>query len=538
MRMIGEDCKDGTVRNFDPTKLYFGRDHLILECTSAVGNERCQYQTTQNVTNLKYWLEHPGHLRCQGILCLRDRTLIPRTARIRASLTQGWQISEVQAGTVPRWTVRHRCGYALTLTWPQFLKFHERVIDDKRCCICKRAIPTPLARTFDNMLLWFERHAPRLKLYRVLSHGHALILEVGCREHGGKWKVTTRQLMWSRSAGCRDCEKAMRHTKPNHWPESVSTLARHLRVGAPEGLPKSPDELVTWLPRNSPPERCTVRELVRRHFIPVPYASSFDAPADLTHYAFAGWMQADGYDLYGNRGRCALRAAITILACDLRILVRFARLVRCAQTLKFRFRRPDKPPGIYCVLTIVDDKFVGWLKDRFEFGPDKRTCGYPMGVTGSEQTTAYLAGLFGGDGYVEHPLRGPNIEWQVVDNRMLGEWIQAEVGGLILNDAGDPDAVEEFIRSGEQTIVRVYKDKRRRGAGRVATVYTIRVNQKFACSLLAKRLLTWEHYLPTRKVTRLHEIATLSPGLAKASRPHVMNESMARVHYVSAFATT
>lgn len=516
MRIIGVEVRDGNRLKFSQRELYYARDRLVLECRNCVGSVVCRHHTIHSVSNLRHWLNDSTHLRCQGLLCRSERNGGARAVSLQSCISGAWKVSPCMDAANPQWTLHHPCGYTLTLSLKQLLKFKERTVDDSRCPVCTGSLPPPLGRTTSNMVLWLEQHIPHVILHDIKSTAGALKLTLKCRVHGGLWHAGARQLQLNRSSGCNECERELRHRKPDFWHASIETLAKYLKVRPREGWPATPDELRTWIGRGFPAKRCTFRELVRVRQLSAPADTpQFSGPARSLHFAIAGWMQADGFDPTKARRASAQRAGICILGCDLSLLLRIAKSVRCSPHIGIRLREKDKPSGAYTNITVTDESFVAWLRNDFGFGKRKSVEGYPRKACSQDQSTAYLAGLLGGDGYVQRTGRGPLISWLVVDNETLAHWVRDSINGLLSAKTVGPGGEGQRVSSRLNDAAKLRATPIRKKNGTISRRFTVSVSRRDACVYLAKDLLRYTDWLPERKVIVLRQLLDVSSDVRR-----------------------
>ncbi len=497
MRVIRVE-KNGEIVAFWKQRAYFADDRVVLRCTKLSCGKRCDHETTQTVSNLKYWLNvDPHHLRCQGEACRSERCSHERETQIKDVLSTDWTCVGFSK---EHWTLRHDCGYELHLKWKQFKRFSETVVDRERCAVCTGRIPDPLGRTEGNVRLWLARHVPHVTLVKLNCAGEHFEVVLSCLEHGGNWLIGATDLRLNRSAGCIHCEKKIRSEKPSHWRSSIEVICHHIGLW-PQHWPDTPDDRCDWIGTDKH-GHASFREILKE--VPISVLGiggseeSSEEPfcAALSHFAIAGWLQADGYDT----SRKSPRAAITLLACDLPVLKFIASNVQCLSRLGVRFRSKGKPSGVYLTLTITDEAFLSWIAEQFKFSRTKGESGYPRISMNHDQATAYLSGLLGGDGHVSNKRRGSRIEWLVAKNKALATWIHFELESVVLTALADSAKTEEFISTGKRAFAKRWDNRSRK-------LSTLAIIRKEACAHIARLLLgTCRAYLPARKIHVLQDI--------------------------------
>lgn len=509
MRVVGV-WKDGETIPFREEQEYVANDYLVLECSKVCQGQPCGQRTIQKVTNLRWWLSRdPNHLRCQGSTCQSERKRPERERQIRGSLSPDWSCVALSP---EKWSLRHICGYELCLTWEQLKKFSETAVDQERCAVCSGRIPHGLGRTEANVRLWLEVHVPHVQLHGLKPSKRFEVI-LSCREHGGRWAIGATALRLHRSAGCKYCVKQNRAEKRSYWRNSIEVVCSHVGVWPQHSWPNEPDERCDWVGVQKH-RRASIKEILKEFPVDVHRAADQmglpeafrDAPflPSLSHYAIAGWLQADGYDTT----RVAPRAAITLLACDLPILTFIASNVRCLSRLSVRFRPRGKPPGVYLTLTITDEEFLSWIAEQFGFSRTKGEDGYPRISMNHSQATAYLSGLLGGDGHISlRKGRSPRIQWLVAKNKSLATWVHFEVESMVLTEVAESAEIEDFMSTGNRVYTRRWDTPSRK-------LFTLAVLRKKACARVAGLLLEkCRAHLPARKAHSLQEIIRSHPAL-------------------------
>jgi hypothetical protein len=530
--IVGLETISGDVAPFEPEHRYPDSAYFILECQARIGDKACLHRTSQSVRNLKSWIKNPAFLRCQGEKCKQHRQILARSKNVQERMPDNWTAIDFDPRANEYWRIAHKCGYTLQVSWKQLLKLSESLDTRRGCPICdpNRIFPPPLGRTPDNLSLWFKKWVPTLvfKSFAMGSSGKISAIRVECRHHQGEYSITQRALMMKLSGGCEQCEAELRSAPRTRWPWSAVIVGSEFQILPKGGLwPSSPDEKTSWLGTSGQEyDERSLRNISKMVKLYSAQGAQFSGSPLPVHYAIAGWLQSDGYDLTERnrkrwdfkekRGairiegpRNSLRAGITLVAEDIGVLREISLNVRCLPRIGLRFSRlGGQTPGAYATLTITDERFIGWLMDYASFGLEKEGRGVPTFSMNFDEVTAYLAGLLGGDGHVSFERRGPLLSWLTVGNSAMRDWLETEVESLVLEEMQDPVAADHFMRTAKCETVNVFDALWPASAKAPKHRYTIAVNQHHACARLATRLLEWKHLLPARKVTMLKTLAS------------------------------